>query len=137
MEACPIVFGPCNLFTWDKAISIIPVVRLLKYFCVYRLVCGHCRLGASHALCRGAAMRRCALANSRAWIVEWEWECTADRHTVVGGARCSSIYILTMCDGYNDNHWSHGNPSRFRTLDANNIWSDSSRTTTPQERSPK
>ena len=37
-------------------------------------------------------MRRRALANSHACIVEWEWECRADReHTpVVGGARCSS-----------------------------------------------
>ena len=42
----------------------------------------------AHGCC---TMRRRALANLHAWIVEWEWECTTDREPpVVGGARCSS-----------------------------------------------
>ena len=80
-ESCRIVFGPClNL-------SYISVVRLLKYLYLYRLViAGKVPAMHAHGYC---TMRRRVLANSHAWIVEWEWECTADT-PVVGGARCSS-----------------------------------------------
>ena len=68
----------------------ISVVRLLKYVCLYRLViAGKVPAMHAHGCC---TMRRRALANLHAWIVECEWECTTDREhsPVVGGARCSS-----------------------------------------------
>ena len=62
-------------------------------------------------------MRRRALANSHACIVEWEWECRADREytPVVGGARCSSTSSpcamgVMAINSYNNN-WSHDSDS--------------------------
>ena len=64
-----------------------------------------CIAGKVPVMHRYCTMRRRALANSHACIVEWEWECRADReHTpVVGGARCSSTSSVTMCYGCNGN----------------------------------
>ena len=81
-----------------------------------------------------------------ACIVEWEWECRADReHTpMVGGARCSStsspcaMGVMTI-----NNNWSHDSDS---LLEMTPVVSGPrmlmygltrSQTTTPQERSPK
>ena len=80
-------------------------------WCAYSSTCAY--IGSSVVIAgkvpvmhRYCTMRRRALANSHACIVEWEWEweCRADReHTpMVGGARCSST-ILTICYGCNGN----------------------------------
>ena len=83
------------------------MVRLLKYLCFYRLICGHC---ARHECCTNYGRR--TLVNSHAWIVEWEWKSTMG--AVVGGActltsSACAMGIMTM-KLYNNN-WSHNSDS--------------------------